>query len=302
MISSGATVGHNKQRGLTAPESVLVHQTGFTHDIADKSKYNYQRRRGRLRETWFPENQAALDRLQQKENIVLRFVIGKHDNPEMEQQIGDESNECGGCFLRIDFEERYLNLAHKTLAFISMVVSLYDADYIVKIDDDVYLRLDRLPSVVRQWSSMKKDYVGCMKNGQIFTDRHYRWYEPQHRLLGSKTYFTHAWGCVYALSGRAAALLSSIDPNMLRFFNNEDVTLGSWLLAFNISHYDDRRLCEASCSQTSLVVYDFPDCAGLCDPYARLPEVHADPQCKLPTFPEGSQEVPKVAEIIKCDE
>eukprot|EP00803_Ostreobium_quekettii_P008075 evm.model.scf_194.3 EVM.evm.TU.scf_194.3 scf_194:20205-23426(+) len=275
-------------------------QTGFTHNIADISKYNYQRRRRRLRETWFPEDQAALDRLEQKESIVLRFVIGHHDDPEMEQQIADETKECGGCFLRLDFQERYLNLAHKTLAFVSLVIKRYDVEYIVKIDDDVYLRLDRLPSSVRQWSSMDKDYVGCMKNGHIFTDPSLRWYEPQHRLLGSKDYFSHAWGCVYALSGRAATLISSIDPKMFRFFNNEDVTIGSWFVAFNVSHYDDRRLCETSCSETALVVYDFPDCAGFCDAYARLPEVHK--KCQTPAFPEGSQEVPKVPEIIKCDQ
>ena len=37
-----------------------------------------------------------------------------------------------------------------------LVIKLYDAEYIVKVDDDVYFRLDRLPSTVLQWSSMQK--------------------------------------------------------------------------------------------------------------------------------------------------
>ena len=34
-----------------------------------------------------------------------------------------------------------------------------------------------------------------------------------------------------------------------------DVTVGSWMLAFNVTHFDDRRLCEPACSATSIAVY-----------------------------------------------
>lgn len=68
-----------------------------------------------------------------------------------------------------------------------------------------------------------------------------------------------------------------------------DTTIGSWLLAFNATHYDDRRLCEAACSLSSLAVYDIPQCAGLCDPAAQLPVLHASEACRLPsTAADGS--------------
>ncbi len=63
-----------------------------------------------------------------------------------------------------------------------------------------------------------------MKTGTVFRDQHLRWYEPQHALIGGESYFTHAWGSIYVLSGHAAktlALVSSAVPNGLRFFNNE---------------------------------------------------------------------------------
>ena len=60
-----------------------------------------------------------------------------------------------------------------------------------------------------------------MKTGQIFTDPNQRWYEPQHVLLGSKSYFAHAWGTAYVLSGRTAAFLAKLPPDALRFFMNE---------------------------------------------------------------------------------
>ena len=51
------------------------------------------------------------------------------------------------------------------------------------------------------------------------------------------------------------------------------------MLAFNVTHYDDRRLCEPACSATSVAVYDIPKCAGLCDPIGSLPALAKDPAC-----------------------
>lgn len=64
-----------------------------------------------------------------------------------------------------------------------------------------------------------------MKQGQVTRDAHMKWYEPQHALL-SDSYFTHSWGSMYALSGRAAKLLTLLPAQALRRFENEDVTIG----------------------------------------------------------------------------
>ena len=121
-----------------------------------------------------------------------------------------------------------------------------------------------------------------MKNGPVLSDPNQRWYEPQHLLLG-QSYFTHSWGCVYALSGRAAGLLAQKDPSTLRHFANEDVTLGSWMLGMRVKHFDERRLCEKECSATSIAVFDFPLCAGLCDAAAQMPKLHESYACRKKT-------------------
>ena len=46
-----------------------------------------------------------------------------------------------------------MSLTNKTLSFLRMATTLFDAEYIVKADDDVYLRLDRLPLAIKQWRS-----------------------------------------------------------------------------------------------------------------------------------------------------
>ncbi len=81
------------------------------------------------------------------------------------------------------------------------------------------------------------DYIGCMKNGEIYTSAQYRWFEPQHQLLGSGHYFTHAWGPIYVLSWRIAGEISRLNPNSLRFFNNEGTVKA--LSASLYRHADD---------------------------------------------------------------
>jgi len=211
--------------------------------------------------------------------IVLRFVIGsKTTDPKGEAEIAAEEATYGG-FLHLDIEETYLRLTNKTLTFFRTVMELYNPQYIIKVDDDVYLRVDRVPAAIIQWRLKKADYIGCMKNGPIFKDPKQRWYEPQHTVLG-QIYFTHAWGCVYALSGRAAGMLAQKDPSTMRSFANEDVTIGSWMLSMNVKHFDERRLCERSCSPTSIAVFDFPRCAGLCDAATQMPQLHASYACR----------------------
>jgi hypothetical protein len=47
-----------------------------------------------------------------------------------------------------------------------------------------------------------------------------------------------------------------------RMFNNEDVTIGSWMLAMNVNHENTHALCEPDCTDSSIAVWDIPKCSG----------------------------------------
>ncbi len=51
-------------------------------------------------------------------------------------------------------QEAYLDLANKTLMFLSAAAQRYEVQYIIKVDDDVYLRLDRIPHAIQQWTDI----------------------------------------------------------------------------------------------------------------------------------------------------
>lgn len=46
-------------------------------------------------------------------------------------------------------------------------------------------------------------------------------------------------------------------------FSNEDVTIGSWMLAMNVNHEDSKLLCQAECTASSIAVWDIPKCSGI---------------------------------------
>lgn len=48
----------------------------------------------------------------------------------------------------------------------------------------------------------------------------------------------------------------------MRMFSNEDVTVGSWMLAMNVHHEDNRAICDPRCTHTSIAVWDIPKCSG----------------------------------------
>jgi len=45
-------------------------------------------------------------------------------------------------------------------------------------------------------------------------------------------------------------------------FMNEDVTVGSWMLALDVVHEHTLDLCAAQCTKTHVAVFDLPECSG----------------------------------------
>ncbi|KQK19536.1 probable beta-1,3-galactosyltransferase 14 isoform X2 [Brachypodium distachyon] len=234
-------------------------------------------RRRALRRTWLPADRQGLLRLEEATGLAFRFVIGKSNDKSKMLALEREVEEYDD-FMLLDLEEEYSRLPYKTLAFFKAAYALFDSDFYVKADDDIYLRPDRLSLLLAKERSHTQTYIGCMKKGPVFTDPKLKWYEPQSFLLGSE-YFLHAYGPIYALSADVVASLGALRNNSFRMFNNEDVTIGSWMLAMNVNHENTHSLCEPECSESSIAVWDIPKCSGLCHPEVKMLELHRRKEC-----------------------
>ncbi|GAY57655.1 hypothetical protein CUMW_181110 [Citrus unshiu] len=192
---------------------------------------------------------------------------------------------AGPLFEERDVEEEYLKFPYKTLAYFRAAFLLFEAAYYVKADDDIYLRPDRLATLLAKERSNPLTCIGCMKKGHVITDPKMKWYEKSGHLIGNE-YFLHAYGPIYVLSANVVASLAAARNNSLRMFSNEDVTIGSWMLAMNVHHEDNRAICDPRCTSTSIAVWDIPKCSGLCNPAIRMKELHNISMCsKSPTLP-----------------
>ncbi|KAI0522600.1 hypothetical protein KFK09_004983 [Dendrobium nobile] len=196
-------------------------------------------RRRSLRKTWFPSDRQGLLRLEESTGLAFRFVIGKTKDQMKMTELKREVQEYDD-FLLLDIEEEYSKLPYKTLAFFKSAYSLFDCDFYVKADDDIYLRPDRLSLLLAKERANPQTYLGCMKKGPVFTD-------PKLKCF--------------------------------RMFSNEDVTLGAWMLAMNVNHEDNRALCSPNCTPSSIAVWDIPRCSGLCNPEKKMLELHKKDIC-----------------------
>ncbi|PHT35512.1 putative beta-1,3-galactosyltransferase 13 [Capsicum baccatum] len=243
-------------------------------------------RRRSLRKTWFPSDHNGLQKLEEATGLAFRFVIGKTSDKSKMSALKKEVAEYDD-FVLLDIEEEYSKLPYKTLAFFKAAYALYDSEFYVKADDDIYLRPDRLSLLLAKERSHSQTYLGCMKKGPVFTDPKLKWYEPLSSILG-KEYFLHAYGPIYALSADVVASLVALKNNrqVFRMFSNEDVTIGAWMLAMNVNHENNKQLCQPECTASSIAVWDIPSCSGLCKPEKKMLELHANDVCsKSPTLP-----------------
>lgn len=138
-------------------------------------------------------------------------------------------------------QEQYGSLTNKTLAFLQLVTRLYEPQYIVKADDDVYLRVDRIPIAVKQWSVLQSGntepdcIVMGLPNQTLCTQALIAYSTKVQRCApacASKKVFTHVvvdyphFGCmihvhhnlcmyitIYACTSQSCLLLWSLAPS-----------------------------------------------------------------------------------------
>ncbi|MCD9643542.1 hypothetical protein HAX54_031125 [Datura stramonium] len=131
-------------------------------------------RRRSLRQTWFPSDHQGLQKLEEATGLAFRFVIGRTSDRSKMAELRKEVAQYDD-FLLLDIEEEYSKLPYKTIAFFKAAYALYDSEFYVKADDDIYLRPDRLSLLLAKERPHTQTYLGCMKKGPVFTDPKLKW-------------------------------------------------------------------------------------------------------------------------------
>ncbi|KAK9821519.1 hypothetical protein WJX74_006420 [Apatococcus lobatus] len=197
-------------------------------------------RRQDMRDTWFPSTKAGLDDFQKRTGIVLRMVMGSKGLLDDERVAMQQEADKHGPFLWLPIKEQYKELYAKTQSFLSIVTCHYDAQWIVKVDDDIYISLEKVPALLEQWERKGVGYAGCFEHKWGYAD------SPHHASYykGDGTKF--AVGPFYAIDGKLATAVQRANLP-LRFFTNEDVGTSNMMKVLDVEWTHDGRVCAAGC-------------------------------------------------------
>ncbi|XP_066378148.1 hydroxyproline O-galactosyltransferase HPGT2-like isoform X1 [Miscanthus floridulus] len=245
-----AAVDSDKKQKLLA---VIGVYTGFGSRL----------KRNVFRGSWMPRGDA-LKKLEEK-GVVIRFVIGRSANrgDSLDRNIDDENRQTKDFLLLESHEEAAEELPSKAKFFFSAAVESWDAEFYVKVEDNINLDLAGLIEMLEGRRGSQGLYMGCMKSGVVINQkraarvnsrrvrlsrgfRWQRWYEPDWWKFGdSKTYFRHASGSLFILSKNLARYIN-INSASLQSYAHDDISVGSWMMGLNATYVDDDRLCCSS--------------------------------------------------------
>ncbi|XP_028799062.1 hydroxyproline O-galactosyltransferase HPGT2 [Neltuma alba] len=205
--------------------------------------------RKRFRGSWMPRGDA-LKKLEER-GVVIRFVIGRSANrgDSLDRHIDEEHSLTKDFLILEGHEEAQEELPKKAKFFFSAAVQNWDADFYVKVDDNIDLDLEALIGVLDRRRGQDGAYIGCMKSGDVVTEEGKPWYEPEWWKFGDeKTYFRHAAGSLFILSKNLAQYIN-INSVSLKTYAHDDTSVGSWMMGVQATYIDDSRLCCSSIRQ-----------------------------------------------------
>ncbi|KAG8496088.1 hypothetical protein CXB51_009443 [Gossypium anomalum] len=226
--------------------------------------FGRKKNRDAIRKAWM-QSGAALRKLEEEKGIVVRFVIGRSANrgDSLDREINDEHSQTND-FIILDDVEAPEERSKKIKLFFVRAVESWDAEFYVKVNDDVFVnienmtvcddqlkvlwcrckgRVDALGAKLSAHLDTPRIYMGCMKSGEVFSDPTHKWHEPDWWKFGDgKSYFRHASGEIFAIS-RALAQFISINKSLLQVYAHDDVSAGSWFIGLDVQHVHEGKFC-----------------------------------------------------------
>ena len=133
--------------------------------------------------------------------------------------------------------DTYAGLTEKVLGIASWADKNLRFNYLLKCDDDTFLRPEIILPELRDRVASRPLYWGFM-DGRHMPRKRGQWAE-KHYVLCDR-YIVYAKGGAYVLSKSLVSFLSLNGPLLARF-TSEDVSVGTWLAPVNVERKHDPR-------------------------------------------------------------
>ncbi|KAL7026528.1 hypothetical protein ACKWTF_005062 [Chironomus riparius] len=195
---------------------------------------------------WFPSSKNTNSK---EPNLKIKtlFVVGiKGLDKNVAKKIRAESKVYNDLLLLENLQDSYKNLTYKLLLALNKLnVVTPNFNYLLKCDDDTYVKLDYLALDLIQYDIKLKEerrkdesvknlglYWGFF-NGRASVQKTGQWKEVNYDLCDR--YLPYALGGGYVLSKNLVEYLAS-QYNVLNRYESEDISVGTWLAPFRHIH------------------------------------------------------------------
>ena len=178
--------------------------------------------------------------------VIFRFVIGTYGLSEKENwKLCTESEQYGDLLFFENHMESYGHqCTNKLLLSFKWVAHQLEAQYVMKTDDDCYIRLGFVLSLLHKRTTLTKKPFLC---GTIICNElpnsEGKWKEENWNL--TKEYLPFPLGSGYILPmSLVKTIVESNKIVPLRKLRNEDVTVGVWVAQYDIDYININRYSE----------------------------------------------------------
>ncbi|KAK7354123.1 hypothetical protein VNO80_19581 [Phaseolus coccineus] len=204
---------------------------------------NHFSERMAVRKSWMQH------RLVKSGAVVARFFVALHARQEINVELKKEA-EFFGDIVIVPYLDNYDLVVLKTVAICEYGVHTVSAKYIMKGDDDTFVRVDAVISEARKFPDDTSFYIGNI-NYYHKPLRYGKW-AVTYEEWPEEDYPPYANGPGYILSSDIALyIVSEFEMHKLRLFKMEDVSMGMWVEQFNNSkpvHYSHSlKFCQFGC-------------------------------------------------------
>lgn len=192
-------------------------------------------------------------------DVAVRFFIGLHKNSQVNIELWREAEAYGDIQL-IPFVDYYSLISLKTIAICIFGTKILPAKYIMKTDDDAFVRIDEVISSLKGKATNGLLYGLIAFESAPDREKGSKWYidnkEWPHAL-----YPPWAHGPGYIISRDIAKfIVRGHQESDLKLFKLEDVAMGIWIEQFKnsgheVNYVTDDRFYSAGCESNYILAH-----------------------------------------------
>ncbi|KAK6932127.1 LOW QUALITY PROTEIN: Galectin, carbohydrate recognition domain [Dillenia turbinata] len=209
------------------------------------SATNHFAERMAIRKTWMQSSAIK------SSDVVARFFVALNPRKEVNAIMKKEA-EFFGDIVVLPFMDRYELVVLKTLAICEFGVQNVTAAYVMKCDDDTFVRVDTVLKEIEGISHRRSLYMGNL-NLLHRPLRRGKW-AVTYEEWPEEVYPPYANGPGYIISSDIANFIVSQHASQsLRLFKMEDVSMGMWVEQFNsstpVQYSHNWKFCQYGCME-----------------------------------------------------